>query len=67
MINQAKRKTENRTLTVDFNDEATYHRLCRDGRSFIEFVAEGLRRITPRVAFIISVGFQLKAMRLSSR
>ena len=50
MGNQAKQKRENRTLTVDFNDEATYHRLCRDGRSFIEFV----------VAFIISVGFQLK-------
>jgi len=50
MGNQAKRKRENRTLTVDFNDEATYHRLCRDGRAFIEFV----------VAFIISVGFQLK-------
>jgi hypothetical protein len=50
MINQAKRKKENRTLTVDFNDEATYHRLCKDGRSFIEFV----------VAFIIGLGFQLK-------
>ena len=55
MGNQAKRKRENRTITVDFNDEATYHRLCRDGRAFIEFV----------VVFIISVGFQLKAMRLS--
>ena len=50
MGNQAKRKTENRTLTVDFNDEATYHQLCQDGRSFIEFV----------IAFIMSMGFQLK-------
>jgi hypothetical protein len=36
MGNQAKRKRENRTLTVDFNDEATYHRLCLDGRAFAE-------------------------------
>ena len=50
MGNQAKRKRENRTVTVDFNDEATYHRLCRDGSSFIEFV----------VAFIISMGFILR-------
>jgi len=49
MGNQAKRKRENRTLTVDFNDEATYHRLCKDGKGFIEFV----------IAFIISIGFQL--------
>ena len=55
MINQVKRPRENRTITVDFNDEATYHRLCQDGRAFIEFV----------VAFIIGLGFQLKAMRLS--
>jgi len=40
---------QNRTITVDFKDEATYHRLCQDGKSFIEFV----------VAFIISLGFQL--------
>ena len=49
MANQAKRKRENRTLTVDFNDEATYHRLCQDGQAFIEFV----------IAFIMSIGFQL--------
>ena len=41
---------QNRTLTVDFNNEATYHRLCGDGRGFIDFV----------VAFILSIGFQLK-------
>jgi hypothetical protein len=46
----AKQKRENRTITIDFNDEATYHHLCRDGRAFIEFV----------VAFIMSLGFQLK-------
>jgi len=51
----AKQKRENRTITVDFNDEATYHQLCQDGQcqdgqAFIEFV----------VAFIMSLGFQLK-------
>jgi hypothetical protein len=46
----AKPKRENRTITIDFNDEATYHHLCQDGSAFIEFV----------VAFIMSLGFQLK-------
>ncbi len=46
----AKRKRENRTITVDFNDEATYQQLCEDGRAFIEFV----------IAFVMSLGFQLK-------
>ena len=50
MGNQAKRNKENRTLTVDFNSEATYHRLCQDGKAFVEFV----------IAFIMSIGFQLK-------
>ncbi|MFN8455227.1 MAG: hypothetical protein U0401_11270 [Anaerolineae bacterium] len=45
----AKQKRENRTITIYFNDEATYHQLCQDGRAFIEFV----------VAFIMSLGFQL--------
>jgi hypothetical protein len=46
----AKQKRENRTITIDFNDEATYDQLCQDGQAFIEFV----------VAFIMSLGFQLK-------
>ncbi len=46
----SKSTRENRTITVDFNDEATYHRLCQDGRGFIDFV----------VAFILSMGFALK-------
>jgi len=46
----AKRKRENRTITVDFKDEATYQQLCKDGRAFIEFV----------IAFVMSLGFQLK-------
>jgi hypothetical protein len=46
----AKQKRENRTITIDFKDEATYDHLCQDGQAFIEFV----------VAFIMSLGFQLK-------
>jgi hypothetical protein len=45
----AKPPRENRTLTVDFNDEATYSQLLDDGKAFIEFV----------LAFILSLGFQL--------
>jgi hypothetical protein len=41
---------ENRTITVDFRDEATYFRLIKDGKAFVEFV----------IAFLLSLGFQLK-------
>lgn len=47
---QSQSKRTNRTIVVDFQDEATYHSLCHNGRTFIEFV----------VAFIMSIGFQLK-------
>ena len=50
MDNLPKRPRQNRTLTVDFNNEATYHQLCDDGPCFIDFV----------VAFILSIGLQLK-------
>ncbi len=45
-----KRPRQNRTITVDFNDEQTYHQLCGDGPRFIDFV----------VAFILNIGLQLK-------
>jgi len=45
----AKPLRENRTVTIDFNDEATYTQLLDDGKAFIEFV----------LAFILSIGFQL--------
>ena len=45
----AKRTRENRTITVDFRDEATYVQLLGDGKAFVEFV----------FAFILSLGFQL--------
>ena len=50
MDNSPKRPRQNRTITINFKDEATYHRLCHDGPRFIDFV----------VAFILSIGLQLK-------
>jgi hypothetical protein len=38
---------ENRTITVDFHDEATYFQLLGDTKAFLEFV----------LAFILSVVF----------
>jgi hypothetical protein len=40
---------ENRTITVDFRDEATYFRLIADSKAFVECV----------LAFLLSLGFQL--------
>jgi hypothetical protein len=45
----AKAPRENRTLTVDFQDESTYFQLIHDGKACVEFV----------LAFILSLGFQL--------
>src|SRR2546422_888402 len=45
----ARQTRENRTITVDFQNEATYVQLLGDGKAFIEFV----------VAFLLSLGFQL--------
>jgi hypothetical protein len=45
----AKPTRANRTITVDFRNEATYFRLLEDGKAFLEFV----------FAFILSMGFQL--------
>jgi hypothetical protein len=50
MQNTARQTRENRTITVDFQHEATYLQLLGDGKAFIEFV----------FAFILSCGFQLK-------
>src|SRR6266704_2677098 len=41
---------ENRTITVDFQNEATYCQLLGDGKAFLECV----------FAFLLSLGFQLK-------
>jgi len=46
----AKPTRENRTITVDFRDEATYFQLLGDGKAFVESV----------IAFILALGFQLR-------
>jgi len=45
----AKPTRHNRTITVDFQDEATYFQLLGDTKAFVEFV----------LAFLLSLGFQL--------
>jgi len=49
MRNTARQTRENRTITVDFQNEATYVQLLGDGKAFVECV----------LAFILSIGFQL--------
>lgn len=50
MRNTARQTRENRTITVDFQNEATYFQLLGDGKAFVEFV----------MAFLLSLGFHLK-------
>ena len=49
MSTAATRTRENRTITVDFRDEATYFQLLGDGKAFVECVC----------AFLLALGFQL--------
>ncbi len=49
MRNTARQPRENRTITVDFQNEATYFQLLGDGKAFVECV----------VAFLLALGFQL--------
>jgi hypothetical protein len=46
----AKPTRENRTITVDFRDDATYFHLIADGKAFVECV----------LAFLLALGLQLK-------
>jgi len=50
MQSTARQTRDNRTITVDFQNEATYFQLLGDGKAFVELV----------VAFLLSLGFQLK-------
>src|SRR6266850_6259672 len=45
----ATQSRHNRTITVDFHDEATYVQLLGDGKAFVECV----------LAFLLALGFQL--------
>src|SRR5712671_3179938 len=49
MDQAAKPTRQNRTITVDFQDEATYFQLLGDTQAFVEFV----------LAFLLALGFQL--------
>jgi hypothetical protein len=49
MRNTAHQTRENRTITVDFHNEATYMQLLGDGKAFVECV----------LAFLLALGFQL--------
>ena len=49
MAQAAVRTRHNRTIIVDFHDEATYFRLLDDGKAFVEFV----------LACVLALGFQL--------
>src|SRR5947207_6389818 len=50
MEQAGKRTRHNRTITVDFQNEATYFQLLGDGQAFLECV----------LAFLLSLAFQLK-------
>src|SRR5438093_947412 len=50
MRNTARQTRANRTLTIDFQNEATYLQLLGDGKAFLECV----------LAFVLSLGLQLK-------
>jgi hypothetical protein len=49
MRNAAHQTRENRTIAVDFQNEATYFQLLGDGKAFVECV----------LAFLLALGFQL--------
>src|SRR4029453_1612519 len=49
MRSRARQTRENRTITVDFQNEATYMQLLDDGKAFLECV----------MAFLLALGFQL--------
>jgi hypothetical protein len=50
MRSRARQTRDNRTITVDFQNEATYLQLLGDGKAFLECV----------LAFLLALGFQLK-------
>ena len=49
MRSTARQTRANRTITVDFQNEATYLQLLGDGKAYVELV----------LAFVLSLGFQL--------
>ena len=50
MRNTVRQSYENRTITINFQNEATYFQLLGDGKAFVECV----------LAFLLALGLQLK-------
>jgi hypothetical protein len=50
MRNTTRQTRDNRTITIDFQNEATYFQLLGDGKAFLECV----------LAFVLALGLQLK-------
>jgi hypothetical protein len=50
MRTTARQTRDNRTITVDFQNETTYIQLLGDGKAFVECV----------LAFLLALGLQLK-------
>jgi hypothetical protein len=50
MRNTARQPRDNRTITVDFHDEATSFQLLDDRKAFVECI----------LTFLLALGFQLK-------
>jgi len=48
MRNSTHQTRTNRTITIDFHNEATYGQLLGDGKAFVECV----------LAFVLALGFQ---------
>jgi hypothetical protein len=46
MHNTARQTRENRTITVDFQNEATYFQLLGDGKAFVECVIGFCRKFS---------------------
>src|SRR4029453_18115302 len=49
MRHTARQTRDNRTITVDFRDDATYYQLLGDGKAFVECV----------LSLLLALGFQL--------
>ena len=55
MRHTARQTRENRTITVDFQNEATYFQLLGDGKAFIECV----------LAFLFALGSRTCTLRIN--
>jgi len=59
MQSTARQTRENRTITVDFQNEATYRQLLGDGKTFVELVMAFIRLCTKSHSFIGFLGIKI--------